>query len=640
MEEVPTRNVDITSPFWSKVRDGSRKKTVPALVKAQKESGHWDCLKWKEGHQPQPHPFWDSDVYKATEAACYFLITNPEDDDDGAMTRDVEEAVDNIRAAQHQDGYINSYYTVRGLEGRWTNLRDMHELYCLGHLLEATVAYETLRAGTDRSGRLLEPAMRAVRHVDSVFGPEPGKKRGYPGHEEIEIGLLRLHELTKNPLPLKLARYFILERGARDEKGEIYFDKEAWARGNDPGDWDTFEMRPTYRRPRDYAYHQADVPLVDATELKGHAVRAMYLLTAATDLVRLTGDAGLDAALDRLWRDMVDRKMYVTGGLGAVRQWEGFGHARALPDAEEDGCGCYAETCATFGMIVWCRRMLRLRLVGEYADVMEAGLYNGFLGAVGLDRESFYYENPLRTLTGRPKERSRWFQVACCPPNVAKLLGDLGAFVFGVGDGGDERVVAVHLYIGSTLRVPGSDAVVHLESKAPWSGEVEVKWTGSVALALRIPCWADSYTLTGAGQGEVRNGYLYLPEAKDGKVSIVFGLKPRLMYANTKTGKNEICVMRGPLVYCIEDVDNDGIDIDNVALVTAPLRDRAPMKVLDDEVVPVIARGRELRNPDSSKLYDDKPWVRGEERDLVFIPYYARANRGGNGGMRVWCFRD
>ncbi|KAF9873806.1 hypothetical protein CkaCkLH20_08540 [Colletotrichum karsti] len=572
-------------------------------------------------------PFWDSDVYKATEAACYFLMRHPDDE----MMRIVEEAVDNIREAQHPDGYINSYYTVRGIKDRWTNLRDMHELYCIGHLIEACVAYETLT----NSGRLLEPVMKVVHHIDSVFGSEPGKKRGYPGHQEIEIGLLRLYEFTKHPILLKVAEYFILERGKRDSKGEIYFDKEAWARGNDPADWDSFEMRPTYRMPRDYGYHQADRPLVETTELVGHSVRAMYFMTAATDLVRLTKNQGIESSLKKLWRDMVDKKMYITGGLGSVRQWEGFGHPYVLGDTEE-GSVCYAETCATFGLTGWCQRMLRLHLNSEYADIMEIGLYNGFLGAVGLDGESFYYENPLRTFTGSPKERSRWFQVACCPPNVAKLLGNLGAFIFTMHG----RYVAIHLYIGSVLEVPSSDAVVTVKTKAPWDWEVEITWTGTLSLALRIPGWAENYTVNGAMAGShVKDGYLYLAERSDGRFKITFNPRPRFMYANTKVGKNEVCIMRGPLVYCIEDVDND-VDIDNVTLSEGLLQDGAQLRILDHEVTTVEARGRELKNADNSKLYDSRPWKRGEKKYLTFIPYYARANRGGNGGMRVWCFRD
>lgn len=563
-------------------------------------------------------------MYKTTEAACYFLMQHPDED----MKAVVEEAVDNIRAAQHPDGYINSYYTVRGIEDRWTNLRDNHELYCIGHLIEACVAYETLTG----SGRLLEPVMAVVKHIDSIFGSEPGKKRGYPGHEEIEVGLLRLYELTNEPLLLKLAEYFLLERGTRDDEGEIYFDKEAWARGTDPRDYNSFEMRPTYRWPRDYGYHQADCRLVDATEIKGHSVRAMYLLTAATDLYRLTGNQQVKSSLDRLWRDMVDKKMYVTGGLGSVKQWEGFGDPYVLGDTEEGG-SCYAETCATFGLIVWCQRMLRLDLKSEYADIMELGLYNGLLGAVGLEGESFYYENPLRTMTGSPKIRSRWFEVACCPPNVAKLLGNLGPYIWSVKDG----FVVVHLYIASTLRVPGTDFVVTMKTNAPWSGDVEVNWSGKISLALRIPSWAKDYTIT-VNNGDLKGGYLYLPESTDGSVKISFGIQAQKIYPHPKTGKNDACVARGPLIYCIEDVD-DGIDVDNATISEQPVRDGSPFKIQGHEIVPVIARGRELK-VHGSALYQREPWEANEERDLVFIPFFARANRGGEGGMRVWCPRD
>lgn len=546
---------------------------------------------------------------------------------DDEMMAQVEEAVDNIRVAQHPDGYINSYYTVHGLQDRWTNLRDMHELYCIGHLLEACVSYETLT----HSGRLLEPVMKVVRHIDSIFGAEPGKKRGYPGHQEIELGLVRLYEMIKEPLLLKVAQYFIMERGTKDDNGQLYWDYEARERGNDPGDYNTMEMRPVYRYPRDYAYHQADCRLIEATELRGHAVRAMYYLTAATDLVRLTRHDGIRSALTRLWRDMVDTKMYITGSLGSIRQWEGFGPAYFLGDTEQGGI-CYAETCATFALIWWCQRMLRLQLSSEYADVMELALYNGFLGATSLDGQSFYYENPLRTHTNQPKERKRWFEIACCPPNVAKMLGNLGTLIFSA----DDYIVTVHLYIESTLRVPGSDAVVSMKTKAPWSGEVEITWTGTVALSLRIPGWANGYK--SSAPGHVEDGYLHIPKDTNGTVEIFFSVEPRIFYANTKTGKNEVCIMRGPLVYCIEDVDND-VDVDNVALHEVSVKDGPPLKILTDEVITVVAKGQEFKNKHCTKLNDEHPWEQGEERELVFIPYYARANRGGNGGMTVCCYK-
>ncbi|GES64124.1 DUF1680 domain protein [Aspergillus terreus] len=623
------RDVAITSPFWSQMQACSRNNTIPAIIKAQKETGHWYCLTWKEGHPVKPHAFWDSDVYKVTEAACYFLMTH----EDAELRAEVEAAVDMIRNAQHPDGYINSYYTVRGIQNRWTNVRDMHELYCIGHLIEACVAYETLTG----SGRLLEPVMKAVRHVDSVFGPEEGKKHGYPGHQEIEIGLLRLYELTGDALLLKLAEYFILERGKRDAQGESFYDHEAKARGADPYDGMGTEMRATYRFPRDYSYHQAHKPLVEQDEIMGHSVRAVYYMTAATDYVRLTGNRAVQEAVDRLWRDTVDTKIYVTGGLGAMRQWEGFGPRYFLGDAEE-GHTCYAETCASFGLINWCSRMLRLKLHSEYADVMETALYNAFLGAVGLDGKSFYYENPLMTYTGHPKPRSTWFEVACCPPNVGKLLGSLGSLIYSYLESDD--IVAVHLWIASEFTVPNSGTVVSQKTNMPWSGKVELAVRGpkAVNLALRIPNWAMSgYTCSVAG-GEMRDGYLYLSAVRDSTVELDFPIEPRKVYANPLTGKNEVAIMLGPLVYCIEDVDNESVDMDYVALTDGPVGKGPPKKIATvEDVIPLHTPGKVLVNKQWSSLYGLSPWQWSSETvDMVLVPYFLRMNRGGNGGMRVW----
>ncbi|KAM0443329.1 hypothetical protein ACHAQK_003692 [Fusarium lateritium] len=627
-QDAPLLNVDITSPFWRGVQDCSRLKTIPAIVEAQKSWNHWYCLTWKENHEIQPHQFWDSDIYKILEAASYFLMKH----DDKNMLAIVEDAVDMIRGAQHEDGYINSYYTVKGIEQRWTNLRDNHELYCFGHLMEATVAYEMLT----HNGRLLEVAMKVCRHLDSVFGTEPGKKRGYPGHQEIELGLLRLFELNGDPLPLKLARYFIHERGQRDEKGETWFDKEAFARGADPYAHMDTEHKAWFRDPRDYAYQQADEPLAEATEVKGHSVRAMYFYTAATDLVRLSPDTDeeapkLQAALKRLWADMAHKKMYVTGGLGSVTQWEGFGAPYQLPDLESEGC--YAETCASFALINWCNRMLRLDLDSEYADVMELALYNGFLGAVNQDGDAFYYQNVLRTRSGEPKERSKWFGVACCPPNVAKLLGYLGSLVYSFNP--SSKIVAIHQYIDSAFKVPDSDIVVSQKTNMPWDGHVTLSIQGSASLAIRIPSWAKDWTCSIKGQ--VKKGYLYL-DAKDTEIHLDFVVVLRKVYAHPKTNKDEICLMRGPLVYCFEDVDNISVDIDGIGIKDGPVSDGSMLSICGlDQVVTGQAQGGQLKRVENESLYSDQAWVYQEtEEDLVAIPFFLRANRGGNGAMRVW----
>lgn len=628
-QETPITSVNITSAFWSRTQTCARTKTIPAIIEAQKSWNHWSCLTWRRGHDVKPHQFWDSDIYKVVEAACYFLVKYP----DEKVMAAVDEAVEMIRGAQHEDGYINSYYTVKGIEGRWTNLRDNHELYCLGHLLEAVVAYERLT----ESGRLLEVAMKVCRHLDEVFGLEAGRKPGYPGHQEIEIGLLRLYELTFDPLPLKLARYFILQRGRRDEKDEIYFDKEAFARGADPYEEMGSEHKGWYHGTRDYGYHQADKPLEEANEVEGHSVRAMYYYTAATDLVRLLAAkdaevARLVPALQQLWRDMVDKKMYVTGALGSVTQWEGFGPAYVLGDLESEGC--YAETCATFALINWCARLLRTELNSEVADVMELALYNGFLGAVNQDGDAFYYQNVLRTVAGQPKERSRWFGVACCPPNITKLLGNLNTFIYSYSTA--QNLVAVHHYIQSEFSVPGTNITITQTTNMPWDGTVTISVSGSIDLALRIPAWAREWSCS--IQGVIHSGYLHVSAIPNELVRLTFPLHPRKVYAHPKTGKDDICLMRGPLVYCIEDVDNSDIDVDHLKLMDAAVREGPTTSISDlNGVSTIVAQGKKFVAGEQSGLYGATPWrYEDQPRDIIAIPYFLRANRGGGGAMRVW----
>jgi len=369
----------------------------------------------------------------------------------------------------------------------------------------------------------------------------------------------------------------------------------------------------------------------------------MYYYTAATDLVRLLGDSSSEAAkvklaLDRLWRDMVDKKVYVTGALGSVRQWEGFGPAYNLNDLETDGC--YAETCATFALINWCQRMLRLELKSEYADVMEIGLYNGFLGAVSIEGDAFYYQNVLRTKSGCPKDRSKWFGVACCPPNVAKLLGSMGSLIYSIKS--EEKLVAIHLFIESELRVPGEQVVITQQTNLPWSGQVVITVKGTTGLALRIPNWAtDTYDCS--IKGVTKDGYLYIEPMSDYQVTLNLPVAPRKIYANPMTGKDEICIARGPLIYCIEDVDNSDVDVDNIILLDGPLDDGQSLGIAGvDDVATVTASARQLQTPSTvSSLYTSTPWKYEDNvRQVVAVPYFLRANEGGNGAMRVWTGRQ
>ncbi|KAK1633480.1 hypothetical protein BDP81DRAFT_483102 [Colletotrichum phormii] len=557
LRNIPFQNVRVSSPFWSKVQQNVRDFTVPSIIKAQKEEGHWDCLTLKKGHQPQPHAFWDSDVYKTTEAACNLLLTDPNEN----MLRVVEETVEMIREAQHPDGYLNSFYT------------------------EANVAYEMLT----KIGRLLEVVIKSMHHLDPVFGREEGKKRGYPDHQEIELGLL--------------PKCFILERGTHNDNGETCFHHETFGHGADPYDGLGSEVKGWFHGPPDYAYNQADRPIREQTEIRGHAVRAMYYYTAVADLVRLEATSDPEVVeckqvLKRLWRDMVNWKMYVTGAVGVYRQTEGFGEAFVLNDLEMEGC--YGETCASFTLIVWCQRILQIELRSDS------------------DGEAFYYQNVLRNRTGQPKERERWFGVACCPPNVAKLVGSLGSLLY--------------LTRPMILRVS-------------WWFIFIIRVEGTTRLALRIPDWMQDQGYTCSLQGELEQSYLHITIVLvDTEVRLSPSTTAHQLYAHPRTDKDKVCLRRGPLVYCVEDVDNVGIDIDHIALEDErALKEGLPVSIATTHgVTPLLVTGRKLAyigvmTGKPNRLHGPKAWeYEVEPLQLTAIPYFLRANRGGNGAMRVW----
>ncbi|EJT98101.1 DUF1680-domain-containing protein [Dacryopinax primogenitus] len=509
-----------------------RAHTLPSIIRSLRSTGRAYALTWTEADAPRvPHPFWDSDVYKTLEACCYALMK----EEDAFLREFIDESVGIINRAQHADGYINSHYTVLGLSQRFTNLRDKHELYQLGHLCEASAAHHQLTG----SWALLTPALKYVSLVAGLFGIGEGQKRGYPGHEEVEIGLMRLYELTGRAECLKLAGYFILERGRRDVNGETFYDHEARARGADPYDPWGAEYRHFYAFPRDYAYQQAHVPLLEQEEIVGHSVRAMYYLIAACDYALHSGDTAVLHAVERLYTSTTRRTMYLTCGLGSVDRSEGFAPPYWLPDQEEGGC--YSETCASFALAMLSQRMLRHRLNGEWGDVLEGAVYNAVLGSVSAealggkssaaraqdaaqsestdpqDKEersgiAFYYQNPLTTFSGHTKARSEWFDVACCPPNVAKLFGLLPELAFSYSQ--EESVLGVHFFVSAEweFEIPGAGKVrIEQETDLPWSGSVRLTLTSPlpISLAVRIPGWCPHPSLPPGGT--LNSGYFYLP---------------------------------------------------------------------------------------------------------------------------------
>ena len=384
--------------------------------------------------------FQDSDFYKWIEAVGYSLTQHP----DPELEKTADAAIDIVCAAQQEDGYLDTYYILNGKDKIFTDLKDHHELYCLGHLIEGAVAYYQA-TGKDK---LLKAAMGYADYTAECFGPEEGKCKGYPGHEIAEMALVRLYEATGDEKYLSLARFFVDERGSRP----YYFDKEhPECVGNSPDG-----LR--------YAYNQAHVPVREQEEAVGHAVRAVYLYAGMTDIARITQDEPLYSACEKLWDNMVSRKMYITGGIGGTHLGEAFSFDYDLPNDT-----AYAETCAAIGLVFVARRMLEIRPVSGYADVMERALYNCVLSGMALDGRSFFYVNPLevnpeachkdeRKAHVKPV-RQKWFGCACCPPNLARLLSSISSYAYTE----KEDTLFVHLYMGSIIKkqVNGKRAYDH-----------------------------------------------------------------------------------------------------------------------------------------------------------------------------------
>lgn len=574
--------------------------------------------------------FQDSDFYKWIEAVGYSLMLHP----DAELEATADEAIEIVAKAQQPDGYLDTYYILNGQDQIFTNLRDFHELYCLGHLIEAAIAYYQA-TGKDR---LLQVACRYADYAASKLGAGEGKKRGYPGHEIAEMALIQLYEVTGEKRYLELARFFINERGQRP----YYFDIEH-PEGIKPGD-DSLR----------YSYHQAHLLVREQTEAVGHAVRAVYLYSGMAELARVDEDDSLLKACQTLWDSITRRKMYITGGIGGTHIGESFSFDYDLPSDT-----AYAETCASIGLIFFAGRMLQLEPDAGYADVMEKALYNGVLSGIALDGKSFFYVNPLsvdpvachkdeRKAHVQPV-RQKWFGCACCPPNLARLIGSVGRYAYTEA----ENTLYVHLYIGSDLKLqtPQGEVIVQVRSNFPYNGKVSVRVSGEGAasgkwtLALRIPGWCREWKGSGIplDNARVEKGYLYITRAwASGEVlELDFPMEVRLMQSDARVRETtgQLAVTRGPVVYCLEEKDNgSGL---HLLSISCDAKTRTEPFSIDGEQFPaILADGwREKQQPDAeNNLYYEAVPTEYEPVQLKFIPYYIWANRGEN-EMTVWVRR-
>lgn len=616
IKPVPFTDVTFTDNFWQRRLETNRTSTLRANFKKCEETGRIDNFSKAAGLMEGSHVgifFNDSDVFKVMEGAAYSLSVHPDTELDAYM----DDLIAKIAAAQEEDGYL---YTARTInpsavtaekEGltRWSNLKMNHELYNVGHMYEAAVAHY-LATGKKS---FLNIALKNVDLIDSVFGVD--KKRDIPGHQEIEMGLVKLYRVTGEERYLKLAKFFLDERGH-------YHGREAY---------NLFGV---------VGYSQDHLPVTQQTEVVGHSVRAVYMYAGMADVAALTGDQAYIKALDVLWHDLVAKKMYITGGIGSSHHGESFGKAYDLPNAT-----AYNETCAAIADLFWNHRMFLLHGDAKYHDVLERTLYNGFLSGVSLSGDTFFYANPLASdgkwafNVGVGATRSPWFDCSCCPTNIVRLVPSLPGYIY--AHAGNTLYVNQFVAGNANVKLENVSVGIQQQSDYPWDGDIKItvdpEKVASFTLAIRIPGWAQNQPLPSnlyfyadktseqpslKVNGEVINistekGYVRLTRRwQKGdvvKVHLPMPVRRVVSHEAVKENTGKVAIERGPIVYCAEAVDNDGHALD--------------LKLSDDEVL-------------AAKL---EPTLLGgvtvvKSKNLTLIPYYAWSHRG-EGEMTVWLER-
>ncbi len=630
IKPVPFVDTVVAGGFWGPRFDTNRTVTIQSSFHKCEETGRLRNFAVAGGRLQGRFEgifFNDSDVYKVIEGASYSLARKA----DPALEAYLDDLITDIAAAQEADGYLYTARTINdpeydypGKEGRWTHLAHGHELYNVGHLYEAAVAHH-LATG---KRTLLEVAIKNADLVAAVFGDGPGQRVDVPGHQEIEIGLVRLYRLTRDRKYLDLARFFLDMRGRQDKRSQLYGP-----------------------------YSQDHEPVVDQSEPVGHAVRAGYLYCGMADVAALTGNRGYIDALDRIWDSMVSRKLYLTGGIGARRSGEAFGADYELPN-----CSAYNETCAAIANALWNHRMFLLHGDAKYIDVLERVIYNGFLAGVSIEGDRFFYPNPLSSdgyerFNQGSAERSAWFGCSCCPVNVVRFVPSIAGMIYAQRD----DVFYVNLYVAGhgTLNLNGQPVQLTQQTQYPWDGQVTITVESDAPaefeLRLRIPGWArgrpvpgDLYrylprdtervSVTVNGQDaalSLKDGYavlqrIWTPDDTI-KLSLPMPVRRVLCHEKARANRGRVALERGPIVYCLEGADHGG-QVHNVALPDdAPLRREHKPDLLGGVTV-IRGAGKAVRSAAGATRSS-------VDVALTAIPYYAWCHRGAN-EMAVWIPRD
>lgn len=646
-------HVTITSKFWRKYRDLVAKVIVPYQYEtiADKndtqigddaftderayqdglQSHAIENLKIAAGLSEGNHVgmnFQDTDVYKWLEAAAYTLQYHP----DQKLQAETDAVVDLIAQAQEPDGYLSTIFQIKFPERKFKRLQQSHELYSMGHYIEAGVAYYE----TTKNPKALEIAEKMATCLDDNFGPEDDKIHGYGGHPEIELALMRLWEVTKKDRYLNLTNYFVRERGQ---------DPDFFGQQNEADGWENAFWPELNTIGNDYYY--ADKPVTEQTDAHGHAVRCLYLATGLAHLARVTGDQDLKAAAERIWNNIVQKQLYVTGNVGQTVTGEAFTFDYDLPNDSN-----YGETCASVAMTFFARQMLADNFKADYADVIEKELYNGALSGMALDGTHYFYVNPLEA---NPKEsalnpgkkhvltrRQAWFGTACCPSNITRLIASIDRYLYEVKD----NTILAHQYIANKTTFTHG-ITIDQQSNLPWEGTArfEINNPELVAFnfAVRVPNWSREAFQIKVNHQTIeatdKDGIVYLPiQAAQTVIEVVLDMKPNLVRTNpnVRADADQVAVQRGPVVYCAEEVDNQA-GLWNYQLSKTPQFDYDYKDQLLNGVGVLTTSDVTKLDAEASdtNLYVFNQLPKRKAAKLTLIPYYAWANRD-EGEMRVW----
>ncbi len=584
--------VHFTDTFWTSLLRTSRETTIPVCIGKCEETAriaNFARAAGMESGEFEGIYYNDSDVYKVLEGVAYTLHHHR----DPELEAIADTIIDKIVKSQQPDGYINSYFTLKGLDGRWKDMTK-HEDYCGGHMMEAAIAYKNATG----KRKFLDTAIRYADHLLDTFGP--GKRHWVAGHQEIELALVKLYRETGKKAYLELAHWYLEERGHGHGTGFIW-TKDDWG----------------------VAYCQDDKPVAQMEHISGHAVRAMYMYSAMADMVALKDQHDYLIALEKLWDTTVNRNMYITGGIGSSATNEGFTEDYDLPNDT-----AYCETCASVGMVLWNHRMFLLSGKSTYIDILERSMYNGSLSGVSAKGDTFFYDNPLES--DGTKDRQPWFDSSCCPTQISRFIPSVGNYIYAQA----ENTLWINLFAAGSGNVTlmGQSVEVVQKTQFPWDGKIEIAVNPSSALSfdvvLRIPDWSSSFSITvngasldlwpATGGGLPKDGYMHLKrEWKAGDlISLELDMTVRRVYADprVKADLGKVALQRGALVYCFEETDNDAYDYLHVSK-------KAVFLISGKTGLPLEAVKIDVLNPDGSRF--------------TAIPYFAWNNRG-SGRMKVW----